>query len=64
MLLDRLGLRLAGKAVEGSALARLPTVIVMQAIDRNAADPTNRIVVLLDSAPMQVSLHEGLLHSV
>ena len=39
-------------------------MIVVQTIDRDSTDPTDGIVVLLDSAPVQVSFHEGFLHGV
>ena len=39
-------------------------MVVVQTIDGDSADPADGIVVVLDSAPVQVGLHEGLLHGV
>ena len=36
----------------------------MQSIDGDSADPSDGIVVSLDPAPVQMSLHEGFLHGV
>ena len=39
-------------------------MIVVQSVDRDATDPAHGIVVLLDSSPVRVGLHESLLHRV
>src|SRR4051812_42483561 len=49
-LLDRLDLRLAGEAFEGSTLAALATMVVAQTVDGDTTDPADRVVVVLDAA--------------
>lgn len=56
--------RLTRQALQCSSFADIAAMVVAQLVDRDAPDPTDRIVVVHDAPPAHVGLDERLLDSV